>query len=66
MVVLAKLLNDGALWLTSAYDRVCPSPVPCIKNTHVLALIAFCSILTHPLLRNLTVWILGSSLLSPV
>ena len=61
MVVLAKLLNGGALWLTSAYDRACPSQVPCKKNTHVLALVAFCSILIHFVLRFLTVWILGAS-----
>jgi hypothetical protein len=27
MVMLIKLLNDGALWLSSRYDRVRPSPV---------------------------------------
>ncbi len=27
MLMLTKLLNDGALWLSSAYDRVIPSQV---------------------------------------
>jgi hypothetical protein len=62
MVVLVKLLNDGALWLSSAYDRVRPSPVPYIFLPQSRSY----RMLTHPLLRCLTVWKLGSSSLSPV
>jgi hypothetical protein len=41
LVMLTKLLNDGALWLSSGYDRVRPSPVSYIKTTHFLAVITF-------------------------
>ncbi len=34
MIMLTKLLSDGALWLSNCYDRVCPSPVPYIKSGH--------------------------------